>query len=441
MRSPGSDRRALVIVLAVIGVLGVLAIAGVVALLVWVQRVSDAEEREARSYPTYPAAHSLPGRPTWVTPVDPKGATRYSWRSGELVVYADERTAQVTALSARDGRKRWTYQVPAAPVDYRLCSRSEAAGGLIALTYPRGTGERDCSGLVLLDLATGKPRWNLVRPNRIQGIGLAIAGDRLVLADLDLAGLDLRTGAVRWSQRERDLGCGVAELLATARTVAATAKCGPTGRREAWTLDPATGRPLTRVALEPTPAKPQMSLARLKSAEPLVVALTVVNLRSMRSADVLTTLAAGNRAVQSSITVPESESAVLVEEPSALAISGHRLVLPGRDGRLTGWNLKTGRLVWVRDKIAPDGGASRLTLSKVLIAGADRSGVYGVAVGQTEPGAGVFRVDPGSGAITMISPQLDETLIDSYGDVRLFWSGGLYGVSDARGHPVAFGLR
>jgi outer membrane protein assembly factor BamB len=380
-----------------------------------------------------------------VTPVDQDGSTRFAWRTGDLLIHADRRQGVVTALSARDGAMRWAYQLPARPqtdpIDERICSRSEATGGLIALTYPRGTRDGDCSGLVLLDVATGKPRWNLVRPNRIQSIGLAITGGRLVVADLDLAGLDLRTGAVRWSHRERDLGCGIANVMATARTVAATASCGPTGRREAWTLDPVTGRALTKVALEPTPAKPTMALAELKSAEPLVVALSVVNVRAMRSAAQLTTLAAGNRSVQSTIELPKTEGAIVADDSAAMAISGHRMVLPGQNGRLTGWDLRAGKLLWVKDKIAPDGAASQLTLTELLIAGADSSGVYGVAVGHTEPGAGVFRVDPATGAITMISPVLDVSLIGRSGDTQLFWSDGLYGVNGEPGHPVAFALR
>ena len=329
----------------------------------------------------------------------------------------------------------------AEPGDHRLCTRSEAVGGLVALTYPRGARQSDCSGVVLLDLATGKPRWNIVRPNRIEGTGLAIAGGRLIVGDLDLAGVDLRTGAVRWAHRERDLGCGIADLMATARTVAATATCGPTRRREAWTLDPATGRALTKVQLEPTPAKPTMALAVLKSAEPLVVALSVVNVRSMNSTAQLVTLAPGNRTAQSRIDLPQKTAAVVSDDSASLAISGHRLVLPGSDGRLSGYDLRTGQLLWVKDLIAPDGAAGKRTLSEVLLAGADQRGVYGVAVSRTEPGAGVFRVDPVAGAITMISPVLDPSLVSSSGDTWLFWADGLYGVNGEPKYPVAFALR
>lgn len=440
MRPSRSDRTALIVVLVLIGLLTLLAVGGVVGVIAWARHAEEADAREARQYPTYPAAHSLAGKPAWVTATGEQQAMRFAWRTGDLLVYADRQAGLVAALSARDGAKRWTYQVPAAPRGYRICERSAASAGLIALSFPRGSKTNDCSGLVLLELATGKARWTIHRPNRIYS-GLAITRGRLIVADLDLVGLDLRTGAVRWTHRERDLGCGIQNLMATPGTLAATGSCGKTGRHEAWTIDPVTGRALTKVPLEPTPAKPRMAIAELKSVEPLVVAHSLVNLREMDSTGRLTTLAPGNRKVLTSVALRLAEGRVVGGDSSVMAVSGHRAVLAGTDGRLTGRDLRTGRLLWARAMIDADGAADRATNTDLLIAGADEDGVYGIAVDAGATRAGVFRADPETGAIRMISPVLSPSPIGRSGDPWLFWSNGLYGVNAEQGLPVAFALR
>ncbi len=436
-------RRTLGITALVAGcILAPFLLIGGLAAYAWL--ISDRSEEPASPRPTYRMAGELTGRTAWTVPATSR-TDRYAWQAGQTLVYAEKVTGAFTGLSVRDGSVRWRYRLPAqvqrdANVS-RICSvTAQPLNGLIGVSYQRALpGKRpvECSGLLLLDLASGKPRWDIVRQNRVQP-HLTFAAGRLVVTDYGVIGYDLVTHRPAWSRHfEASDDCQVTSLAAAQRHLAAALFCGPTRWLQAWTLDAATGAVRTRTPLGPKPARPGMSVATVLSADPVVIAHSPVDLTTMRGDDVVSTLSDDHRQVQSSVHMPPRVVFDNDDAHAAVTVSGRRMLVPTQDGRLSLIDLYSGQPVWVRVDLAPSVTARP---ADVLVATVDETTAHGLATDGTGAAA-VFRADLRSGDITLLGPASVPELVDRTAAATLFWNGSrMYGVNSGDSDTAVFAL-
>jgi outer membrane protein assembly factor BamB len=404
-------------------------------------------EAPGPAFPTYPVDDVLQGRLAWTAP---GGSTtgRLGWLAGTTLVYADLDTGRITGLDTRDGSERWSYRLPAPvredPGVNRICSATRRVlQGTVAISFQRDLPGRrviDCSGLVLLDLRTGRPRWETVRPNRVAP-DLAFAGGRLVIADYSVSAYDLTRSTPRWTHSfESGDGCQVVSVAGSARVVAVAAECGAVRQHEAWTLDPATGtrKTRTKVGSRPTRATSSQAQAQVVSAEPVVIAYAPVDEEQTSSTQILSTLTDDHLWVRSSVELPP-RARYQDGSPSVL-ITGHRMVVATDDGRLVCYDLRTGRPSWVRADLAPDGHAEEVSSGRAFLAGTDGKIVYGV-VADLSGRTGVFGADLGTSMVTMLSPALTTPFKRITPPVMFLSGNALYGVNAGEQFGAAFAIR
>lgn len=407
--------------------------------------VLNRDEEPEEAIPTYRTESELTGRVTWSAPAGEPGS-RLGWVSGDIFAYADKRTGRFTGRATADGKVRWQYQVPKAVQaegenSERICSTTPSAyGGVIAVSYQRmrksGNQSVECSGLLLLDLNTGKPRWDVVRRNLVQP-DLVFAGGRLVLEDYLAVGYDLTSPKPRWS---KDFGeCRMRDLAGDPKVVGAAVECGPNGRVQAWLLDPATGAVRTRTNIGPAPTKPSMALSQVLSANPLVIMHSPIDLKNMHSQSVVSTVSADGRRVQSEFPMPKHRLTDGAEP--AVLVTGQRMLIPTDDGKLTSYDLRTGQPVWVRVDLAPDGHATKLTRGAVYLAGTEGRAAYGLVVDRLDERAAVFRANLETGDVAMISPVLDKPPLGRDDLAGVFWDDGrLYVLNNGDKPSEAFSV-
>jgi putative pyrroloquinoline-quinone binding quinoprotein len=403
---------------------------GGLAAFAWLR--DDGSEDPASPRPTYRIDGELTGRTAWTVPATSE-EDRYAWQTGQTLVYA-EKSGAFTALSVRDGSVRWRYQAVGP-----ICSVTRAPhNGLVGVSYQRaqrGNRPVDCSGLLLLDLATGKPRWDVERRNRV-GTHLTFAAGRLVVTDYGVTGYDLATHRPVWSRHfEASDNCQVMSVAAAQRYLAAAVFCGDVRWLQAWTLDAATGAVKTRAPLEPKPAKPAMSITTVLSADPVVIAHSPIDLTTMRSVDVVSTLSDDYRRVQSSVRMPPRVVMDTDTVHPAVTVVGQRMLVPTADGRLSLVDLYSGQPVWVRVDLAPSGAGDP---AEVVVAKADQTTAYGLATDITGSVA-VFRADLRTGDVTLLGPASVPGLVRDA--PRLFWTGSrMYGVNGGDTGTAVFAL-
>ncbi|WP_203982851.1 outer membrane protein assembly factor BamB family protein [Sphaerisporangium rufum] len=231
------------------------------------------------------------GRPRLVNGAEGFG----SWVAGELFVRADN-----DVISARDaaGKEAWGLRPPEGAM---FCGVSrEAVSGTIAMAYGKvqtntvATGLKSvwCTNVVLVDLATGKVRWdadltgtdNYRTLRRIgsspnQGMSLAIAGDTVVVGYYwSAVGLDVAGGRIRWEMkkiptRAGDSTCVVEDVLAGRTGAVLLAGCDRRDPAAVISVDPATGDRRWRADLPAETLGDTLTVGRsLVSADPPVLA-------------------------------------------------------------------------------------------------------------------------------------------------------------------------
>jgi outer membrane protein assembly factor BamB len=386
----------------------------------------------------------LQGRLDWTAPAA-STTDRFGWLAGTTLVYADRDTGLVTGLDTRDGTERWTYRLPPAvhadPGVDRICAATKhVLQGTVAISFQRDRPDGrviDCSGLVLLDLRTGRTRWETVRQNRVTP-DLAFAGGRLLVADVTVSAYDLAGPRPRWTRSFESDNCQVVSVAGSVRVVAVAAECGAVHQHEAWTLDSATGNRRTRVKIGPRPTRATSAHAQVVSADPVVIAYTPVDAEQADTPQILSTLTDNRRSVRSSLELPPRAS--YQDGRPSVMISGRRMVVATEDGRLLCYDLRTGRTNWIRTDLAPDGHAEEVSSGRAFLAGTDGTFVYGV-VADLSGRTGVFGANLDSGAVTMLSPAL-VTPFKRIDPPVLFLSGNdLYGVNGGEQYGAAFAIR
>ena len=399
----------------------------------------------SRSFPVYPVTDVLKGELAWTAQAETT-SNRLGWLAGSTLVYADRDTGQVTGIGTADGAERWTYRLPP-PVREddgvdRICATTrKVLMGTVAIAFQRELPGRrlvDCSGLVLLDLRTGKPVWETVRTN--QGVpDLAFAGGRLVVADGTVTTYELDDRKPSWTRGYAAEECQVVSVGGTTKVLAVAAECGPLRRHEAWTLDPATGNRRTRATVGPKPTRATTVPAQVVSAEPLVIAYSPLGADDAETGrQIIATLTDDRRKVRSSFQLPDR--ARYDEAAQTVVVSGHRLVVSTDDGRLVRYDLRSGRVAWVRPDLAPDGHAEGVSSGRVFLAGSDGEVVYGM-VADLSGRTGVFAADLDSSVLTMLGPALP-TPFKRFSPPVIFLSGKfLYGVNSGEQFGAAFALR
>ena len=402
-------------------------------------------ESSRPAFPTYLVDAVLQGRLDWTAPAA-STTDRFGWLAGNTVVYADRDTGQVTGLDTRDGSERWTYHLPAPvradPGVDRICAATRhVLQGTVAISFQRDRPDGraiDCSGLVLLDLRTGRPRWETVRENRMTP-DLAFAGGRLVIADVTVTAYDLTSPTPRWTRSfESSNSCQVVSVVGGVRVVAVAAECGAVHQHEAWTLDSATGNRRTRVTIGPRPTRAASAQAQVISAEPVVIAYAPVDAEQADTPQMLSVLTDNRRSVRTTLQLPPRAS--YQDGSPSVVIRGPRMVVSTEDGRLLCYDLRTGRTNWIRTDLAPDGHAEEVSSGRAFLAGTDGTFVYGV-VADLSGRTGVFSANLDSGAVTMLSPAL-VTPFKRISPPLLFRSGkALYGVNGGDQYGAAFAIR
>ncbi|GAB3437429.1 outer membrane protein assembly factor BamB family protein [Flindersiella endophytica] len=203
-------------------------------------------------------------------------STLLAWTTNDLLVSAGKGAGAVVALDKGDGSVQWKYRVPGA--EGEICT---ASSGLLknaaALSYRSNDLDHNCRGLLLLDLGTGKPKWNLTFPRQEYLDAVEVAGDRVigVLSHSGsqnvLVGFDPDSGVRSWvyesecqqmNVKIRDVGFDTSP-----RRIAFADRCWHRGYLdEARVIDPGTGQLLHRIRLDNLDLDTQVLLA-----SPLVV--------------------------------------------------------------------------------------------------------------------------------------------------------------------------
>ena len=166
--------------------------------------------------------------------------TEGSWLDGSTLVRI--RADQVTGYDSSGGATRWTYGVPGRNV---VCALSRTVSEHVGLLGYATDGDA-CARFVALDLTSGRVLWTTQLPDT--GLPsdatpdwITVSGSTAALLDADgLVGLDLRTGAQRWTSVPP--GDCPFNSVAGGPVLAAGMTCGG-GFRVAM-IDPATGNPM-----------------------------------------------------------------------------------------------------------------------------------------------------------------------------------------------------
>jgi outer membrane protein assembly factor BamB len=366
---------------------------------------------------------ALADRIVWSTPGEPLFERDLrAWMTDELLISTDLETGKVVAQAKADGSVRWTYQVPGAK-DPRgeVCAVSGSTlNGAVALAYrPAGDG---CGGLMLLDLGTGRPRWNVTLAKEgLEFTAVDVAGDLVVgvfrgaSSFQTFAGYDAGSGAQRW---QRDSGCegtGNDNLVGSPSRIAFVGSCRNerSDVDEIRSLDPATGRELSRFQLEGREAN-----LKVVSAEPLVV--------YDPDAGRMLVLSQDGRRISTEFAAKHS-----VIDPDRSSVVGDSFVMVAEDRGWSAWDLRTGKLRW-------EGGGSDVDVDGVIMYADERvvTGEHDLVLQADHiDEVALLRLDPRTGTASAISPALESDL-DLSG--RWFLDGQQVYVVGGPGQAVAF---
>lgn len=275
------------------------------------------------------------------------------------------RTDEAIAYDAATGAVRWTSPFPG---EDALCSMSrDVADGVGLLSYA-ADGDK-CSGVVAVDMATGKELWHTdrVTDDRAAGAGVTIdvisaASQVAVLVEnADLKGLDLRTGHPLW-QTPIDDGCTATGVLAAKSTALVGIECGNASRRM-QALDLATGKKVWQA--NPPFSGQWKSGPELISADPAVVRMDELGSRGQ---DVIVSYdATGHQRAVIPVSGPDedvADSALQAAVSPPFVIVADTLFVPATvpgdtdAGRVSAFSLATGRKLWTVNPTAGDAEAS-----------------------------------------------------------------------------------
>lgn len=354
---------------------------------------------------------------------------RLAWSTPNLLVSLDRSSGLVRALDTATGQQRWTYQVPVKVNDdrslYGVCgASSEVVGGAVAITYQRGTPEPQsmCTGLLLLDLATGKPRWSKTEHTPV-GTTVEI-GAGLVISDPEvpfgtghftkriLVTFDAATGRPRWTADPLKFGkdcdgdlhnAAQRVIAADARTIATTFDCA--GGQQLWTFDPRSGRP-----------KPGAVIEQAYSA------LTFVSLRSpvvLTDGTKTYVLTEDGSRVKYHLQGVGSTNVNPGTPPRLFRGRSALIVADTRYSTVAAWDLKSGDTIWYRElgKQQPQGSPAT-----PFIAHVGDDGVV-LVLGGTAEEVRIAKLDPATGEQTDLSPVLKTDLFNEADAVWWFWDG------------------
>lgn len=257
--------------LLVIGLVLVLAGGGTTA---WFLTSGDAEAAKPAPPPALDPV--LTGKVAWQLPEVEIGAEANflrSWSSDDVVVGVAE--GGITAWSTASGEKMWQIAPPAQPGGGMFCGASgSAVKGIGAVSYGArdlpGMSTDSCTGIMLVDLKTGQPRWNVPVPVPKgdlppDSLRVDVAGDRVVYGyNARVTGLNVADGSEVWTYRDPE--CMIGSYKAEGGTVAFFRNCGG-DEGSMRTLDSATGRVKGDASL------PRGAYANVVSADPVVLSV------------------------------------------------------------------------------------------------------------------------------------------------------------------------
>ncbi|MFD0638262.1 PQQ-binding-like beta-propeller repeat protein [Catenulispora yoronensis] len=280
------------------------------------------------------------------------------------------RTDKAIAYDAATGATRWTLSFPG---EDALCSMSrDVADGVGLLSYaPDG---QKCSGVVAVDMTTGKELWHTDRVTQDVAMGSGVTIDVLspvpgvavVLEDVDVKAFNLRTGNLLWQTPIGD-GCSSTGLLAAKTSTLVGIDCGDAGGK-LLSLDTTTGKLLWQ-------AKPPFngkwkSGPEFLSADPAVVHLDEVGSRGQ---DVIVSYNnVGTQRTVIPVSGPDEDvasGALQVAVSPTFVVSGDTLIVPATlpgntsGGRVSAYSLATGRRIWTVDPAAAAPRAARKACS------------------------------------------------------------------------------
>ncbi|MGC5015158.1 PQQ-binding-like beta-propeller repeat protein [Streptosporangium sp. DT93] len=171
------------------------ALAGGAGLLVWKHTVERASPA-APGTPGATPATSPAGTAAWPVTARPYQVNKSLTLSGDRMYVADE-AGDVLALDAATGRRHWTFtpRRPGGASDVLVTEAPVDGKGSIFVGSHRG---RTAGEVVALSAADGRPRWSRPAPGPV--LGIALDGTALVYAtDTSLHVLDALTGGERWT--------------------------------------------------------------------------------------------------------------------------------------------------------------------------------------------------------------------------------------------------
>lgn len=422
---PAGPRRGPTVLIAILA--GLAVVAAVVVAGVLVVRDGDGE---AAGPGTPVPSFAMAGKYTWTGPSGDSAVSdqaRLAWALDDLLGYANLDTGAITALRKSTGEPAWEYRVPE-PEDRAgdrvICTASrDLLNDAVAVVYARAGApqNQDCTGLMLFDLRSGKPRWTV--KDRVPGYSpestrVEVAAGMVMFSGLRrLDAFDAVTGARRWSLDLSKLGadCGSAHVGADPRELVAAVRCS--GRDELVTLDPASGRVRTRTALSDEGAI-------VLSVNPTVTYSTGKGVAQVLSPDrrkVAHTIAA---AVDTGTSWPEAPRTIRVWKSYLIAVA----LTPAPP--VTVWDLRTGQRLW--SKVVPLGeGPPEADWSSPAIAGVDERGIVcltreiGVAKDAKHR---VVRLDLATGRPTQLTPMLEAPPHDPRSSWLFVDQGRIYGV-------------
>jgi hypothetical protein len=407
-----SGRGATGLVIGAIAAGAVLAVLAVTTVFLLVRKGEDepAPEGAARSFP-------MAGQIAWTAEPatsEPKDANRQAWQTDDLVVYLDVRSGQFRALDPATGRPRWGYEVPTdlpagTSTDIVCAASKNARDGAVAVVYARAfEGSYRCSGLMLLDLTTGEPRWDKPQPGLFDARSVDIgAGVVTTVVFPGAVAFDTATGARRWSMDTEKIpgDCAPRQISAGAKALALWVECAGE-RQQIWTLAPRTGRPTARA---PIPGE-RLAFVGL---EPVTVLTDHSDVQ---------VLSADGRRVEHSFGVSHPAGyASLPDAPPAVVRWKSTLVALGPRGSVDAWDLRSGEQLWSRQPRLP-GEEGLLADGFPHIAAVDDKGVVCVLSGIPNKAA-VARLDLGTGAQADLSRSFETEEFDMIDELWWFWDG------------------
>jgi outer membrane protein assembly factor BamB len=205
----------------------------------------------------------------WTAPSDSSSdlTTVGAWVNGGSLVRI--RVDEVVSYDGATGRPQWTLPIPGTDVACSISNDTGTGGtGPVGLVM-YGQDSITCDHVMAVDLGTGRQLWATPLHSSYSGdsalgaLGVA-GGTAVVLTDDGIIGLNVRSGANRWTRTSE---CGFEQLAGSGGTAVALSDCGGTSNYVV-SIDPATGK----VAWRHKIAEPSDSYEfRILSASPVVI--------------------------------------------------------------------------------------------------------------------------------------------------------------------------